>query len=148
MPRKPSHNEKTPKERAIYAQYLKGLDYTPTVDQRLPFPASDEPGEDLSEPTVKRRRKVALSAKLADHFKSKWVEWLVGLAIIGGGYLLYGSKIEFSEFKIHFNTLKDEVTDLKQTSKEHGKQLQQQEIKLREHDVRLETQKTPAEKAQ
>ena len=56
-------------------------------------------------------------------------------------------RIEFSGFKIHFTTLKEELTGLKGTSKEHDKQLQQQEIKLREHDVRLDTQKKPAENA-
>ena len=54
------------------------------------------------------------------------------------------SKVKFSEFGIRFGNLKDEVSDLKQTSKDHDKQLQQQEIKLREHDVRLDNlDKTP-----
>ena len=138
MPRKSSHNEKTQRERAAYARYVRGLDYAPTVDQRIPFPASNEPGEDLSEPTATRRRELPFTAKLADHFKSKWIEWIVGLAIILGGYLMIDSKMKFSEFGIRFGNLKDEVSDLKQTSKDHDKEVQQQEIKLREHDVRLD----------
>ena len=158
MPRKPSHNERTQKEREVYARDLRERDATPTVEQSLPFPdkaeseddrtqASDQPGVNFSKPSVKRARKISWTTKAANHVKANLVGYLIAVFILIGGWLV-DLRFEFSGFKIHFNTLKEEVLGLKGTSKEHDKQLQQQEIKLREHDVRLDTQKKVPEKSQ
>ena len=158
MPRRRSHNERTQSERESFARYVRERDSSPTVEPSLPglenseeedlqAQGSDESGVNLDRPTVKRARKLPLVKKVFAHIESHFVEWVVGVLVLIGASVLY-LKFDFSRFEIRFDSLKDDVSDLKQTSKEQEKQLHQHDIKLREHDVKFDSQKKQQKRAE
>ena len=96
MPRKRSHNERTPREREVYARDIRDRDASPTVEQALPFTdkvetepdraqPSDQPGVNLSKPSVKRARKISWTTRAANHITANLIGYLIAVFIVIGG---------------------------------------------------------------
>ena len=94
MNKRGSHMAKSVSARATYARYLKNIDCEPTVDDQIALAPSTEGGEELREPTSKRRRRISTGQKLQDHFQEHWVEWLFGGVVAITAWLMIDARVD------------------------------------------------------
>ncbi|WP_319560292.1 hypothetical protein [Marispirochaeta sp.] len=93
MSNRSSHRNKTIDQRFAYHRYIESRDVEPTLDEKIHFQDSVRSGEELSEPTSKRKRKVPLKDKAADHISEHWFEWVIAIVAMIMGYFVYESKL-------------------------------------------------------
>lgn len=136
-----SHKAKTHRERGSYSKYIKRLDYSPTIDETLPFPSSEKAGEDLSEPTTKRARKIPFQDKIKDHFADNFINWIVGATIFIFIFLVYDSKIDIARLNSNIGTFKESISELKEYAKSNLSQLHTHDLKIQENKIRIENLK-------
>lgn len=148
--RRRKHVGKGNKEKDLYADSLKKLDYEPTVDHSLEFPQSDSDKEELGISKTKTRRPPPLQERIEEHVKKNWIGWLVGFI-----------SLVLSLFMVHFNrdlgilegivsVIRDDVKMMKDdnnklSDKVHSQELTNQEMQFKiknlENKMKPEQQK-------
>ena len=137
MSKRDNHIAKSTAAKEAYARYLKNVDCEPTVNDQIALSPSTEGGEELREPTSKRRRPVSAGQKLQDHFQEHWVEWLFGGVVAIVVWLMLDARVDLSRIEANAGAQKDNITDLKDDAKLSNQKNQEQDLTLREHSVRL-----------
>ena len=133
-----SHVAKTMGQKQAYNQYIQRLDYSPTIDETLPFQNSSQSGEELSEPTSKRKRPLNTSERFADHFKNNWLDWVIGLVAVVLIWLTTDSKIDMARVNIKLENQHDSISDVNQSSQKNTEINHEQDLKIIEHKFRIE----------
>ena len=98
MRKRSTHVNKTVDERSAYQKYITRIDPQPTVNEKksVDFESSMESGEELSEPTSKRKRKISFAALVGNHLNKHWLQWLFASLIFIGFYFMVDAKIDIA----------------------------------------------------
>lgn len=134
-----NHTPKTQSQRQVYNRYIERLDYDPTVDDALNFPNSTKPGEELSEPTSKRKRRINTGERFIDHFKENWLNWLIGAFIIVFLWLMVDSKIDLAKISVTLENLKDNLSEVEQINQKNLDKNIDQDLRINEHKMKIES---------
>ena len=139
MAKKPVHKSKSIASRERYNRYIKTLDYEPTVDETLPFSQSNLSGEELSEPTSKRKRKIDTKQRILEHFSENWLQYVIVVFASVLVFLMYGSKIDSERIIVNLDVQKEDISALKSDIKHQTQKNYTQDININENRVRLTT---------
>jgi hypothetical protein len=99
-------------------------------------------GESLAEPTAKRDRPRRRFAGLKDHFTEHWIEWLIGAAVVVGGYFVVDARIHFTDVDRSIKDTQADVMVLKQSMTSVQSAVQGNLITEQETRVRMEQTQT------
>ena len=132
------HKQKTETGRRIYRDYIKRQDYSPTVDETLSFPSSEKSEEDFSEPTTKRVRNVSLQDKIKEYVLENYINWIVGGVLVLLVFLMYGSKLDISTLNSSVSNIKENILELKGSTRGNLTKLHDQDLKIQENKLRIE----------
>ncbi len=133
-----SHVGKTRVARDYYSKQIKNLEAEPTVDETIKFAESDDTQRDFSQQTSRRRRPTPISQQLGDHFKSHWLEWVLGIILSLLVFLSTDSRISMARLEETVKTTRDDVRDLKDADRETKNKLQQQQLDLQRNQIRMD----------
>lgn len=139
MDKRSFHTGKSQASRDQYGRYIKKLNYEPTIVETIPLGNSDEGGEELEKPKLTRKRKKDPSLILKNHIVEHWFEYLFAGVIAVLMYLMIDSKIDMARMDSHAQYQKDSIDSLGKDSKEIGIKVNEQNLILREHSLRLST---------
>ena len=139
MDRRKSHRSKSTPAREHYYRYIRTLDYEPTVDDTLPLSESNQSGEELSEPTSKRKRKINTKQYILDHLSENWLSYVIVIFAAVLVFLMYGSKIGLERISVNLDVQKEDISDLKLETKQQIKKNYSQDIDINENRVKLDT---------
>jgi uncharacterized coiled-coil protein SlyX len=135
MSKRYSHTTKTPKDRSTYQRYLPNIDVQPTVDETEDFNESTSSGEELTQPTIKRQRKIPLKDQIRNHFSSHWIEWSVGIVLLLLGFLMYDSKISIAILE---NNLSNQEKQIENLAASFDKSLTNQQSQIEKIDDKVD----------
>jgi hypothetical protein len=135
MSRRYSHATKTLKARSAYQRYLPTIDVEPTVDETEDFNESSSAGEELTQPTIKRKRKIPIRDKIGDHFSDHWIEWLFGIAALVLVYLMYDSKVNITVIEYNLSNQQDQIEQL---TASFDKSLSNQQSQIEKMDNKID----------
>jgi hypothetical protein len=135
-------------ERSYYGKYIRKLDYSPTIEEKLPFSGSDESKEDLSEPTAKKARPIPFQQRFSDHISENYISWIIGIVVIIFVFLMYGAKIDISDIKIHIDIIRGDVTELKGLTKENAEKSHKHDMELQKNSIHIKSLKEEMKKLQ
>ena len=107
MSNRNSHTGKSYQEKETYKRYLSKKDYEPTVNESLDFRSTEKPGEDLTEPSVTKKRAVSFNYAVSEHLKENWIKYLIAGCVIIGVFLVYDSRLKFELFDYKLSDIKD-----------------------------------------
>ncbi|MFA6925298.1 MAG: hypothetical protein WC223_13715 [Bacteroidales bacterium] len=133
-----SHISKTKPEKDYYTKYIKTQDYEPTVDETLKFSETDDDKKDFSNQKSKKKRKPKLQQQIYEHFEENWIKWASGLIIALLVWLMFDSKLSISGINYKVDRIQDDVKELKQTDKETNQHIQQQDLNIKENQIKIE----------
>lgn len=137
MNKRGKHVGKSAVARETYSRYLKNIDCEPTVNDQVALSPSTEGGEELREPTSKRKRKVSLGHNLQEHFREHWAEWFFGGVVAIVAWLMVDAKIDLARIETNAENQKGNISDLQNGEQKIIDKNQDQDLTLREHSVRL-----------
>lgn len=137
MNKRGRHVGKTPVAKATYVRYLKNIDCEPTVDDQIALSPSTEGGEELREPTSKRRRRISTGQKLQDHIQEHWVEWLFAGVVAITAWLMIAARVDLTRIETNASAQKDRIAELNGWAQKSVDKNQEQDLTLREHSLRL-----------
>ncbi len=118
MNRKHSHTGKSKTQKTNYKRYIDKLDLEPTLDDTIQLNGSDQSGEELSEPTIRVKRKISTGDQIKNHLSLYWINWViigVGILLI---YLFIESKIHFSGIDKDINNHNTSISTINQSIKD------------------------------
>ncbi len=133
-----SHVSKTKPERDYYSKYIKSQDYEPTIDETLKFPSTDDDKKDFSNSRTRKKRKPTFQQQLSDHWHENWPKWIGGGIVAILFWLMFDSKIEINSINYNVNDIKEDIQDMKKVDKETNEHLQNQDLNIRENQIRIE----------
>ncbi len=139
MNRRTAHVGKSKQEKRNYLTYIKWLDYEPTVDETLGFAESDEPGEDLTVPTLKRKRSINTKQHVMEYFSENWLNYVIGLIALTLVFLMYDSKLELAKIDVGLAVQKENISSIKSDTKQQGQENHAQDIKINENRYRIDS---------
>lgn len=137
MNKRNRHVGKSPAARESYYRYLKNIDCEPTVDDQIALSPSTEAGEELCEPTTTRRRKISAGRQFKDHISEHWIEWLFGVGVVVAVWFMVDARIDMACVETNVDTHKGNISDLQADVQKGVDKNQEQDLTLREHQVRL-----------
>jgi hypothetical protein len=137
MNKRDMHVGKSRMAREAYSRYIRKLDYDPTVDEPVPFSPSNESGEELSEPTSKRKRKASFNNALKDHFSNNLMSWLVSGVLVILFFLMFDSKVDLAKISTTIDTIKENVASLVESAKNTQNKDHEQDLALKEHSMQI-----------
>ena len=105
-----SYTSKNISQRSAYQKYIRTTERQPTVDENFDFDSTLQQGEELSEPTSKRKRSIPTTKKIENYFKQHWIEWVIGVFILISVYFFIDAKINIAVLEVNFTSQK-ELTD-------------------------------------
>jgi len=132
------HINKSIEERRDYQRYIEKQHYEPTVDETIEFAHTVETGEELSQPTTKRKRKISAKQRLGNHLSENWPLWLIGLIIIILAYYTTDSKIDFAEIVANLKNIEKTIDKIEIKVEENNKAISDQSIDINENKIRIE----------
>lgn len=132
------HAGKSQFEKDLYVQRARATHNDPTASQDLAFAQSDDLDEDFSQPTSSKRRPVALWPVIKYHFKEHWSSWLVTAVIAVLGWFAFTLRDTLTEHTYKLETTKNDVSDLKEQSKEIQKKQNDQDLKIQRSEIRID----------
>lgn len=132
------HVNKSIQQRQGYWRYIEGLDYDPTVDEKIAFGQTEDGGEELGEASSKRRRGIKLSTRLADHFSENWVNWLFAVAAIVLLFLMSESKVGIARLETKMETVNEDIRTLQGQVGDINKANEKRDISIDENKIRIE----------
>ena len=138
MSKRNLHVGKSSYQKSAYQKYIQRMDLEPTLDDTVNFGDSAKGGEELSEPTSKRKRRIKAKDKLANHISDNWVIWLSGFFAAALVYFLVDSKIDFAKLGTNFNNQIEKIAKIRETSVLNEKQNHTQDIQINENKLRIE----------
>lgn len=133
-----THVNKTPPQRKQYWKYIESQDYEPTVDEKLRFARTGQGGEELGEPSVKRRRRIKLSTRIGDHLSENWVNWLFAIAGAVLLWLMTGSKVNIASLEANQSSDRDSIKTLQETASKLSELETQQMLQINENRLRID----------
>ena len=139
MTKKKTHKGKSKPAREQYNRYIKTRDHEPTVDDTLSFSQSDQSGEELSEPTSKRKRKINTKQHILEHLSENWLNYIVAIFAIVLVYLMYDSKVDLASIVVNITAQKEDISELKLDTKQEIKKNYSQDVDINENRVRLDS---------
>lgn len=137
MSKRDMHVGKTRAAREAYSRYIRKLDNDPTIEEPVPFSSSNESGEELIEPTSKRKRKVSFGNALKEHFSNNWISWMVSVAIFILFFLMLDSKVDLAKISTTIDAIKEKVASLVDSSKDTQNKDHEQDLVLKEHSMQI-----------
>ncbi|MGD9874405.1 MAG: hypothetical protein AB7T27_09040 [Kiritimatiellia bacterium] len=140
-----SHIAKTQGQRQAYNRYIQQLDYEPTVDEALRFANSTQPGEELTEPTSKRKRSLNTGERFRDHIIQNWLNWVVGVVAVVLLWLMYDSKIDFARMSATMENQKESLDKVEQAEGKNADKNTEQDLLIGEHKIRIGSLERKAE---
>ena len=132
------HIGKTPYQKSAYQKYIQRIDLEPTLNDSVDFNDSAKGGEELSEPTSKRKRKIKIRDRMANHFSDNWVIWVSGIFVIALVYFMIDSKIDFAKLDVNLNNQVEKIETIKNSSLSNEKQNYKQDLQINENKLRIE----------
>lgn len=132
------HVNKSQRQRQDYWRYIENQDYEPTLDEKLRFPQTGQAGEELSEPSTKRRRRIRLSTRLADHLSENWLSWLFAIAALVLFWLTTESRIAMAKIEASVESTKDDLGTVVQRVGTAATANAQQDLAIAEQRIRLD----------
>jgi hypothetical protein len=138
MNRNPSHQKKTTDHMRVYTRAIRRQNYEPTIDETIPFNDTTTAGEDLSQPTLARRRPINVKALLLDHFRENWVQYAVGILLVVGTYFMIDSKVNFARIFENIQFHSSQIESLKIDVKDINKDNVRQDLKIQANEIRVE----------
>lgn len=137
MTKRSNHVGRSHGERDSYSRYIRSRDYEPTVDETIALGCSDVGGEELREPTTKRKRQDNAGEHIKSHLKQHWLEWTICAAIAVFFFLMVDSKIFIARMDVRVESLNGSVIDLKGQVKDLNSKNNEQDLTLKEHSIHL-----------
>ena len=147
MNKRGRHVGKSMAARETYSRYIKKIDCEATVDDKIELSPSTEGGEELREPTSKRRRKVSVGRLFRTHLEEHWVEWLFGSVIAMTAWLMVGARLDLVRIDTTAGAQKDCIIDLQSGAQKSVDKNQEQDLLLREHSIRISNVEEKVNKA-
>lgn len=138
MSKRKLHVGKTPYQKSAYHKYIQRMDLEPTLDDSVNFNDSAKGGEELSEPTSKRKRKIKTKDRIANHFSDNWVIWISGIFVFALMYFMIDSKIDFAKLDVNLNNQVEKIGTIHNSSLSNKKQNHKQDLQINENKLRIE----------
>lgn len=133
-----SHIPKSLPHRENYLKYLKTLENEPTLPEPAPLTPSNEGGEELREPTSKRKRDINVGQRLKDHIHDNLATWLCSLAGLLFFYFMVDSKIDIARISSTIDAIKNDIVGLKADNKQQSDKGHERDLTIREYKIRIE----------
>ena len=129
---------RSPVERAAYARYLKSRSFEPTVDDAPAFSQTGQPGEDLSHPTSRRRRKVNVRERIIDHFSEHWIQYAISSVLLLLAWLMIDSRVDLARVMEREAMSGERIGETRDDLRANGAIDREQDLQIREHTVRIQ----------
>ena len=137
MTNRKSHVTKSPTQRVNYNRYIERQDYEPTVDDALPFAHSSQSGEDLREPTSRRKRTINMTERILDHFQDHYLTWIFSGIIIVLIYLMFESKVDFARIHKSLEFSGKNISSLDFDMKKKTEKDSKQDLNINENRIKI-----------
>ncbi|MDD3275162.1 MAG: hypothetical protein PHN16_05370 [Candidatus Omnitrophica bacterium] len=138
MDRRGGHAGKSKMDKQIYHKYIKRIDCEPTLDEKLPFPNSNQEGEELSESTSKRKRPIPFGFSLKQHFQERWLYWIVGFVVFVVTYFIFDAKVNIKQLNFITGENKKEITEIRSDVKTIQEDNHKQDLSIQETKLKLD----------
>ena len=128
MSKRSTHVNKSPSERSAYQKYIARVEPQPTIDEKksVNFDASMDSGEELSEPTSKRKRKISFGVSVNNYLNKNWLRWFFGGIFIIGAYFMVDAKIDIAVANAKLIDQQRQINGLDSEIKSNSLEYQQQ----------------------
>ena len=138
MTNRSSHTGKSRGQKEYYMGRLGTLDYEPTVETEPAFPSSDDFKKDYSVSPPGGRRPPSFTEAIISPLKKNIAGIII--AIITGLFIIfvYNFSRDLGSLEGSVNEIKNVLNSVQQTVEKIGDKVQEQEIKNREQDIRMD----------
>jgi hypothetical protein len=142
------HVNKSMRQKQDYWRYIESQDYEPTVDEKLPFPETGQPGEELGASTASsRRRPTKLSRRLADHLSENWTNWVFAAVALVLVWLMTDAKVSIAAIQSTMESVREKIVTMTSEIDSAISSNHQQDLSIMENRVRLEFLEKSLEKS-
>lgn len=131
------HTGKSKKEKEYYKMAIHKLDYEPTVDDSLAFPASDSTEEDLSVSKTQKMQKIKFTDKLMEHLQNNWIGWLVVIIAAAASFFIYRFNGDMGEVKGRLFGVSENINRIESLVEENIDENHKQDLLINENRIRM-----------
>jgi len=142
------HTGKSKKEKEYYKMAIHKLDYEPTVDDSLVFPASDSTEEDLSVSKTQKMQKIKFTDKLMEHLQNNWIGWLIGIITAALIFFVNNFSGDIGEVKGRLFGVIENINRIESLVKENIDENYKQNLLINENRIRMDFLEKEREKNQ
>lgn len=121
-----------------YQKYIGKLPSEPTLEQKLPFPDSNQDGEDYATATASRERPVSYGERVRNHFKEQWPAWLATAIVAVGGYFVFQFRLDMQKVDLTGQETRREVATAQADIKGLTQKNSDQDLKIQENAFRID----------
>jgi hypothetical protein len=132
------HTTKNSAQRRNYSKAIKDLTYDPTVDDSLNFSSSDDPTDKYKVEDVPPKRPVTFGDRLND-IRDKYGWTVLGsIILVATTYFVFDFNRDLTEVKTKQDGTKEDLQEVKSDIKNIDEKNQQQDLKLKEQEVKIQ----------
>lgn len=138
MKKKNNHKQKNSSERNAYGRYIKQRNYEPTMDEALEFDESANSEAYYSTQNSGSSRKRKFNDQFKDHFTENYMNWLFGLALFIGVYMIFDSKLNFAVLFERTDQMSNKIDKIESKQIHQNSQIQEQNLKIQKNALKIE----------
>ena len=131
------HAGKSKKEKEYYKMAIHKLDYEPTVDDSLKFPASDSTEEDLSVSKTQKMQTINKVDKIAEYIKNNWINWVIMIIAAALSFFIYHFNGDMGEVKGRLFGVSENINRIESLVKENIDENHKQDLLINENKIRM-----------